>query len=51
MENINTKKLGYISGSFLILLSFRSFFFINDLLTGFVMLFLGISILYANETD
>tara|TARA_R100000231_G_C5293117_1_gene155196 strand:+ start:579 stop:737 length:159 start_codon:yes stop_codon:yes gene_type:complete len=51
MDNIDKKKIGYISGGLLLFLSMRSFLFIDDLLTGFVMLFLGTAILYANETN
>ena len=51
MENINKQKIGYISGGLLLFLSIRSFLVIDDLLTGFVMLFLGTAILYANETN
>tara|TARA_R100001163_G_C5026342_1_gene167772 strand:+ start:908 stop:1063 length:156 start_codon:yes stop_codon:yes gene_type:complete len=51
MENIDKKKLGYITGAILVLLSIRSFLVINDLLTGAVMLFLGAAVLYANEKN
>ena len=51
MDNIDKKKIGYISGGLLLFLSMRSFLVINDLLTGVIMLILGTAILYANEAN
>ena len=51
MESIDKKKIGYMSGVILVLLSIRSFLVIDDLLTGTVMLFLGAAVLYANEKN
>ncbi len=51
MDNLDKKKIGYVSGGLLLFFSMRSFLVINDLLTGVIMLILGTAILYANETD
>jgi hypothetical protein len=50
MENISQKKLSYILGGILIVLGLRSTLIINDLLTAFVLLVLGISVLYNGTT-
>tara|TARA_S200002703_G_scaffold30003_1_gene25940 strand:- start:346 stop:501 length:156 start_codon:yes stop_codon:yes gene_type:complete len=51
MDNIDKKKIGIFTGCLLLFLSIRSFLFINDLLTGVIMLILGTAVLYANETN
>jgi hypothetical protein len=49
MEKHN-KKIGYFLGGGLLLLSVRSTLVINDLLTALVLVILGTSVLYYNET-
>jgi uncharacterized membrane protein len=46
MKKYNRTKLSYILGGLLIVLGLRSVLIINDLLTAFVLLVLGISVLY-----
>ena len=46
----HSKKIGYFLGVGLLLLSVRSTLVINDLLTALVLVILGTSVLYYNET-